>query len=50
MRTVPRPKIALCMTSAMIIPRSSSSATEITVTKVVLKTSYHQALEVRTVW
>ena len=33
MRTIPRPKIALCITSAMIIPSVSSSATEITVTK-----------------
>jgi len=47
-RTTPRPKIARCMTRAMIIPSASSNATETTVTSVVLKTSVHQSSEVST--
>ena len=48
MRTTPRPKIARCMTSAIAIPSTSSIATEMTMTKTVLKTSVHQRSEVRT--
>jgi hypothetical protein len=48
-RTTPRPKIALCMTSAIAIPSTSSIETEITVMNRVLKTSVHQRLEVSTV-
>jgi hypothetical protein len=37
------------MTRAIAIPRASSIATEITVMKLVLKTSCHQSSELRTV-
>ncbi len=49
MRTRPRPKIARNMTRAMIIPSTSSIATETTVMKTVLKTLCHQRLEPSTV-
>ena len=48
MRTTPRPKIALYITSAIAIPSTNSIETEITVTKRVLKTSVHQRSEVST--
>ena len=48
MRTTPRPKIARCMTSAIAIPSTSSIATEITITKTVLKTSVHHSSELST--
>ena len=42
-RTTPRPKIARCMTSAIVMPSVSSIETEITLRKTVLKTSVHQS-------
>jgi hypothetical protein len=48
-RTIPRPKIALYMTRAMIIPSTSSIETAITVMNSVLKTSVHHSSDVRTV-
>ena len=47
-RTGPRPKIARCMTSAMIMPSTSSRATEQTVMNNVTPTSLHQVLDVST--
>ena len=48
-RTGPRPKIARCMTSAMIMPRTSSIDTETTVMIIVLKKSSHHVLDDSTV-
>ena len=47
-RTSPRPNSARCMTSARTMPSTSSMATEMTVTSVVLKTSCHHSGEVST--
>ena len=47
-RTGPRPKIARCMTSAMAMPSTSSSATEPTVMMTVFHTSDHHVVEVST--
>ena len=48
MRTAPRPKIALCMTSAIAIPITNSIETETAVKATVLKTSVHHSGELST--
>ena len=48
-RTTPRAKIARYITSAIAMPSASSIATEMTVTKSVLKRSCHHSSELSTV-
>ena len=47
-RIRPRPNSARCMTSARIMPSTSSIATEMTVTSVVFQTSCHHSGELST--